>query len=577
MGKGIIKEILTNDDGDHIGQYRVELQKDTRRGKMIVDALNAQITAIEEKIPVLEAEVTEMESQQDKLKSDINHLIWLADCVKHGFGGSRVYRVSEFPSSYGDPIKPERECGDRHPGGVIDAISKKKKPEELDPDYSELYEIITTFLGKDSGIMIRDLYYDPETGTIKAINHGELILREELIYGTLTPVNELDDNDIIALITGDFTGELPETIKTVDVSDRGNPTVVDTHVMPSGIEDAQTVTEPVTGKTLLISLQVGGEIRMVDITNGNILDQGPVSDGSSFGVGLNGDDEVVLMILKDGEMTYCTVNPFDLTNLNTRGSVIVPGSPAYMAAILVAYHNGEDPGATVYALNNEAEEAGLINVDTTDPDNLVYYGPEEIVPQYPRGPYEDPEEEAEFQEWYAEHAEESGLDPDPDDPEHYYDYRRAWEDGAEPDEDGHWPSKYKSPDHPNRYVFGVDTITNKPRTADIEDENYSYYMTMIEDRSEEDDVLYVLEATGGATDSAVAVDDMRKKEPRATRRVVQRWRLRIYCLDNPNDPKLCGVIESSDPETKDATVSPTAVVQTNDEIIITGQITEPVE
>ena len=56
-------------------------------------------------------------------------------------------------------------------------------------------------------------------------------------------------------------------------------------------------------------------------------------------------------------------------------------------------------------------------------------------------------------------------------PKHYYDYFRAFKEGATPDKEGHWPSKYKHPMHPNRYIKEggewTDTITGKK--ADYED------------------------------------------------------------------------------------------------------------
>lgn len=67
-----------------------------------------------------------------------------------------------------------------------------------------------------------------------------------------------------------------------------------------------------------------------------------------------------------------------------------------------------------------------------------------------------------FRDWYSNHAQTLGIDPNPDAPEHKYDYRAAWAAGAEPSpaDDGyyHWPSRFKLPDHPNRYVDGVDTL-----------------------------------------------------------------------------------------------------------------------
>lgn len=78
-----------------------------------------------------------------------------------------------------------------------------------------------------------------------------------------------------------------------------------------------------------------------------------------------------------------------------------------------------------------------------------------------------PDEEPAFQEWYADRAKATGLNPNPDAPQHKYDYRAAFKAGAEPaisQEDGkyHWDSRFKMADHPNRYVNGIDTITGQP-------------------------------------------------------------------------------------------------------------------
>jgi hypothetical protein len=74
-----------------------------------------------------------------------------------------------------------------------------------------------------------------------------------------------------------------------------------------------------------------------------------------------------------------------------------------------------------------------------------------------------------FGTWYADIARKTGINPDPDHPEHHYDYRAAYREGAEPQlgEDGqyHWPSKFKADDHPNRFVGGVDTRDQKSQPA----------------------------------------------------------------------------------------------------------------
>ena len=68
-----------------------------------------------------------------------------------------------------------------------------------------------------------------------------------------------------------------------------------------------------------------------------------------------------------------------------------------------------------------------------------------------------PEEESQFRTWYAGWAAMpyTNMDNDPD--AGSYAYRLAWKSGAEPSPvDGHWTSKFKFDDHPNRYVATSD-------------------------------------------------------------------------------------------------------------------------
>jgi len=70
-----------------------------------------------------------------------------------------------------------------------------------------------------------------------------------------------------------------------------------------------------------------------------------------------------------------------------------------------------------------------------------------------------PEEEYLFQKAYKDTATKMGLNLDPDNPLHYYDYRALWKETGKlkPDETGHFPSKYKLEGHPRMYVEGVKT------------------------------------------------------------------------------------------------------------------------
>ena len=60
-----------------------------------------------------------------------------------------------------------------------------------------------------------------------------------------------------------------------------------------------------------------------------------------------------------------------------------------------------------------------------------------------------PEEEEEFQKWYATYATINGLSKDPDKKEHYYDYRGYWKNESRPAVlwGEHLPDTYKRPGH----------------------------------------------------------------------------------------------------------------------------------
>ena len=77
----------------------------------------------------------------------------------------------------------------------------------------------------------------------------------------------------------------------------------------------------------------------------------------------------------------------------------------------------------------------------------------------PFSPNEFGEGEADFLDWYSSLAEKANISPDPDDPRHYYDYRAAYEAGAELDERKHLPSEFKHDLHPNRYIVDKEDLS----------------------------------------------------------------------------------------------------------------------
>ena len=74
-------------------------------------------------------------------------------------------------------------------------------------------------------------------------------------------------------------------------------------------------------------------------------------------------------------------------------------------------------------------------------------------------PFSPSEDEPEFLDWYSRLAEESNINQDPDDPRQYYDYRAAYEAGADPDDRRHLPSRFKHDLHPDRYIIDKEDLS----------------------------------------------------------------------------------------------------------------------
>ncbi len=80
-----------------------------------------------------------------------------------------------------------------------------------------------------------------------------------------------------------------------------------------------------------------------------------------------------------------------------------------------------------------------------------------------------PIEEQFFRVSFAKIAKENNLNPDPDDPRHFYDYRALFEETGKlkigPQK--HFPSKFKILGHPNLIVNGRDTRTGEQATPEL--------------------------------------------------------------------------------------------------------------
>jgi len=67
-------------------------------------------------------------------------------------------------------------------------------------------------------------------------------------------------------------------------------------------------------------------------------------------------------------------------------------------------------------------------------------------------------DDPQFMDWYAPLSAKLGIDPNPDDPEHHYDYRAFYDamkrgEAVSPDKQGgHFPSTFKTEGHPRTYL-----------------------------------------------------------------------------------------------------------------------------
>ena len=75
-----------------------------------------------------------------------------------------------------------------------------------------------------------------------------------------------------------------------------------------------------------------------------------------------------------------------------------------------------------------------------------------------------PIDEAIFNRWYQNlpTVQAGKISNNPDDPEHFYDFRAAFLAGVQPSENGHFPSQFKLANHPRRFLGGIDTANIDP-------------------------------------------------------------------------------------------------------------------
>lgn len=72
-----------------------------------------------------------------------------------------------------------------------------------------------------------------------------------------------------------------------------------------------------------------------------------------------------------------------------------------------------------------------------------------------------------FDKEYSRYSKKNNINSDPDNPKHFYDYRKLFKDTGkiETDKEGHLPSKYKKKGHPRMVIDGINTKTGKKKSV----------------------------------------------------------------------------------------------------------------
>jgi hypothetical protein len=78
------------------------------------------------------------------------------------------------------------------------------------------------------------------------------------------------------------------------------------------------------------------------------------------------------------------------------------------------------------------------------------------------------QEDDPFRRWYSDWASQLGLNPDPYDSARQYDWEAAWRAGAEPDNQGNWPTQFKltTPPPPATEPPAAQTATQQSIASD---------------------------------------------------------------------------------------------------------------
>jgi len=617
MGKGIIKEILKNDDGDLVGQYRVELQKDTSRVGLMIDAMVAQVEAIVERIMVLEGEIKELEKEQDKIIDYIDDYLWLIDCIKYGFGENRINTIHLPAAPTVPPISNPNNM--RTPGVVNNIISKPKKPGEIVPDRKDNWNIITQnnhyiddriiahITGDpiiidniiDSGtkeIIIPDpatdhLIIDPVTGQITYnANDIGLIDVDKLDHDGV--IRNVDNIDVGQINVDPISGEIdinpdgtiviePDTGKIIiDQINHEMKWIVDSEAI---LQTEDLVVDPITGA---ITRQITGKII---ITDQDIID-------AIIPINRTADSDIIILSTKHIGDEYPTTivavdvsnpeepkicdNPLDaLPGVISASSVHIPITNTDVAVVMMV--NGtsivvdcSDPNNLLSTPLPLPGNMCAIGLDAAGNPILMAYDPAtEQATMYDLDPAD------------LGNPNTRGSETIPGSVAYFEQILISYHNGDDPGEYAHFiASTYYDNDQSDTGMVTLD-ITDKDNPVYVSRfnefaNNYSYYFHIFESEYSED-ILYIVEGFDKPIAGAKSFQDQNRKIINYTRTKVKRWRILIVSIADPANPTIVGTIESNDttdPEAvKQRPISPPPnCITENDDVLVTvGQVTEP--
>ena len=279
------------------------------------------------------------------------------------------------------------------------------------------------------------------------------------------------------LINKQESNRFPETkVPDIIARSKNKPLMVSQLTQSETTEDAKPITRGIT--TYKSKINIGNMQSVIDkfndygisirVTSG--LRPGAVTSSGKQSFHSTGD--AIDITPGEGETwdtlkTKLKSNPELVEWMQSQGYGILdetdPHTMARTNATGAHWHIGKDKNAVNGLLKLLAKKGtvlkakeGVVLIEPTP----TFYTKQFALQTNPFNYVLDPQEAA-FQEWYAKEAELNGWDPNPDDKEHYYDFRGYFNDNGDEIIAGHFPDTYKLPGHP---MFSIESKYYDPNT-----------------------------------------------------------------------------------------------------------------